>query len=178
MSKWENCFNIFSHMLPTFRPIIEPPQLGLSTGAHTRPTRGKLSNSYPKPADPTLVTVGNGFQIPETKTSRSVDESAFQNPIPTNPTVYILETPTDFLKYEDYQSFLGRSVEIRWDLFENSSRSLQDLVSTFRNLARSGHVSTRSSRFRPVSAKFCLVSSSLSPTDHRPIRTQYPSRPN
>ena len=106
-------------MLPTFSPIIE---LGLSTGAYTRPTRGESSDPYSKSAGLTLVTVGSGFQPPKTKIGKSVDGSTLQNPIPTNPAAYISETPTDFLKYEDFQSFLDRFIEIslrtRQDLFK------------------------------------------------------------
>ena len=62
------------------------------------------------------MTVGNGSQPLETETSGSVDRSTLQNPIPTNPTTYISKTLTDFLRHEDFQSFLDRSVKIRRDL--------------------------------------------------------------
>ena len=90
--------------------------LGLSTGARTRPTQGESSDPYLKPADLTPVTIGSGFQPSETETGGSVDVSALQNLIPTNPTAYISETPTDFLRYEDFRSFLDRFVEIWRDL--------------------------------------------------------------
>ena len=64
MSKWENCFNIFSHMLPTFSPIIE---LGLSTEAYTRPTRGESSDPYSKRRPDT----GDGWQ--RVSTSKNQD---------------------------------------------------------------------------------------------------------
>lgn len=85
-------------------------QVGLSIGTRTRPTWGKPFDPYPKPIDPTPVTIGNEPQPPETETGGLVDGFALQNPIPTNPTTYILETLTDFLKYVDFRSFLDRSV--------------------------------------------------------------------
>ena len=90
--------------------------LELSTGARTRPTQGEPFDPYLKPADLTPVTIGSGFQPSETETSGSIDGSALQNLIPTNPTAYISETPTNFLRYEDFRSFLDRSVEIWRDL--------------------------------------------------------------
>ena len=164
MSKWENCFNIFSHMLPTFSPIIE---LGLSTEAYTRPTRGESSDPYSKPADLTLVTVGSGFQPPKTEIGKSVDGSTLQNPIPTNPTAYISETPTDFLKYEDFQSFLDRFIEIslrtRQDLFKIwwvCLEILLDLAMFWPDLADFG-------QFRPDFAWFHLPR--VRPTTNRSV---------
>ena len=58
------------------------------------------------------MTIGSRSQPPEIETGGSVDGSALQNPIPIDLTAYISETLTDFLRYEDFQSFLDRSVEI------------------------------------------------------------------
>ena len=110
-------------------------------------TRDKPSDLYPKLVDPTPVSVGSRSQSPETKTDGLVDGSTLQNSIPTDLTAYILKTLIGFHRYEGFPII---SRQIRWD----PARSLQDLVSNFRNLNRFGHVSARSSRFWPVLAWF------------------------
>lgn len=90
----------------------EPYLLGLSTKTHTRTTRGKLFDPYLKWTNQTPVMVSSGSQPPESETGRLVGESTLQNLIPTDPTTFILETLTNFRKYEE---FLIISQQIRWD---------------------------------------------------------------
>ena len=100
----------------------EPYLLGLSTGTHTWPTRGKLSDPYSKSIDQTSVTVDSGSQPPKSKTGGLVDESTLQNLIPTDPTTYISETLTDFRKYEE---FLIISQQICWEIRRDLDRSIE-----------------------------------------------------
>ena len=103
------------------------------------------------------MMVGSRFQPPTTETSGSVDESTLQNSIQIDPTgLYIGNTPI-FAGMKNFLSFIARYVEIRQDLDRSgqiSSKSLIDLVSSFRNLARSSHMLARSGRFWPVLLRF------------------------
>ena len=131
--------------------------LGLSTGTHNWPTRCNRPIHTWKPANSTPMMVGSRFQPPTTETSGSVDESTLQNPIQIDPTgLYIGNTPI-FTGMKNFLSFIARYVEIRQDLDRSgqiSSKSLIDLVSSFRNLARSSHMLARSGRFWPVLLRF------------------------
>ena len=158
--------------------------LGLSTGTHNWPTRCNRPIHTWKPANSTPMMVGSRFQPPTTETSGSVDESTLQNPIQIDPTgLYIGNTPI-FAGMKNFLSFIARYVEIRQDLDRSSQislKSLIDLVSSFRNLARSSQISASSAQISAISAQISAISNMFwlfSSTPSLTNTNQYPTRPN